>query len=131
MNTSVQLRSSCHLLNCPVNHLVTVKILHIQYNLIFYCIREGIIMHLKVIGQMYHYKSSKCCCRLNLIWITFFEIFGILISTYYDLGHSNSNFEYYLGWIVCKLGLSNSVFFFLIILLLLSTLFSFFHLHFF
>jgi len=25
---------------------------------------------------------------------------------YYDLGHTDSNFEYYLGWIACGLGCS-------------------------
>ncbi len=33
--------------------------------------------------------------------------FGILILTNYHLGHTNSNFEYYLGWVVCEFGCSN------------------------
>jgi len=35
-------------------------------------------------------------------------IFGILISTYYDLGYTNYNFEYYFEWIVCELGCSTT-----------------------
>ncbi len=31
----------------------------------------------------------------------------LCISTYYDLGHTYSSFEYSLGWIVCKLGHTN------------------------
>ncbi len=76
----------------PVNHLVTVNIVHISFNWTSYHSREKrtssvicqsrvfhvensalifcIMMHLKVNNQMDVYKSSHCCCRLNITRIT-------------------------------------------------------------
>ncbi len=78
--------------NCPVNHLITANILHISFHLTSSRIREKrssslicqsrfyhvdnfayifcIMMHLKVNDQMDVYKSSHCCCRLNITWTT-------------------------------------------------------------
>jgi len=36
------------------------------------------IMHLKVNGQMDLYKSSHCCCRWNITWITLHRYFNQL-----------------------------------------------------
>ncbi len=55
--------------------------------------------------------AIRMCTDLNFEFppeiVNHWGIFRILISTLYDLGHTNSNFEYYLGWIVCKLGHRN------------------------
>ncbi len=79
--------------NWPVNHLLTVNILHISFNLSSYCIGEKrssslicqspensahifcIMMHLKVNDQMDVYKSSHCCCRWNITRITINKYF--------------------------------------------------------
>ncbi len=97
-------RGLCHIcylqpvtVNCPVNHLVTVNILQISFNLTSCHIREKrssslicqsrvfhaensahifcIMMHLKVNDQMDVYKSSHCCCRLNIARITIKKTF--------------------------------------------------------
>ncbi len=42
-----------------------------------------IMMHFKVNDQTYHYKSSQCCCRWNITWITLNKYFLIRLDIDY------------------------------------------------